>query len=138
MTTNAIVAFGTAEHATLPRMECLVRRVKRRETCRPQTKETKRLVLPENRNRGRRLWSQQDPPCRRCFQRISNVISLVHAAHVKAARKQLRCNWNLEGAKGIQLHRKKKEGVKRDGKRNSDSYQFPRTEMLSMCKKNSM
>jgi hypothetical protein len=43
-----------------------------------QTKETKRLVLPENRNRAKPIMGpKQEQPCKRCFQGALNCYSII-------------------------------------------------------------
>jgi hypothetical protein len=80
--------------------------------CRAQTKETKRLVLPKNRGRSKPITgAKQDPPSRRCFQ-VGNNCHLAGSAgsqceHCK--RHNIRCNWNLDGAKKSRALQKRQE-----------------------------
>ena len=52
------------------------------QACRPQSKTTRRLVLPENRHRKKQIGRiQQDQPCRRCFQISRTVFSSTLMIH---------------------------------------------------------
>lgn len=69
---------------------------------RPQSRETKRLVLPKNRYRQKQLGKiQQEQPCRRCFQTNCNcfLISPKDSKCEGCRKANLRCNWSLERAR---------------------------------------
>lgn len=85
--------------------------------CGPQSKNTKNLVLPENRNRKAEIrGSLQDPPCRKCFQ-------VVHRCYLngpagskceRCARLDVVCNWNLDGAKKSAARQRRQEASKQN------------------------
>ncbi|KAF2175900.1 hypothetical protein K469DRAFT_683368 [Zopfia rhizophila CBS 207.26] len=86
-----------------------------KKVCRPQSKETKRLVLPENRNRRKEIGgSLQDPPCRRCLQtnRSCNLVGPTGSPCEGCKKANLRCNWNLDGAKKSMARQRKREAEK--------------------------
>ncbi|KFZ24291.1 hypothetical protein V502_01231 [Pseudogymnoascus sp. VKM F-4520 (FW-2644)] len=69
--------------------------------CRPQTKQTKKLVLPKNRSWKKQITGlEQDPPCRKCF--IFSVPCLLGDpadSQCKRCQKLNRpCVWDLKGA----------------------------------------
>ena len=83
--------------------------------CRTQSRETKRLVLPENRHRVKEIkyGSLQDPPCRLCFQ-LGNAcyLSGSSGSRCEGCKKLNRlCKWNLEGAKAdtARVNRKRRD-----------------------------
>lgn len=80
-----------------------------------QSKETRRLVLPENRHRRKKIGgSQQNPPCRLCFQRNKrcHLVGPTGSPCEGCKNNHLRCNWNLEGAKRSTNRTMKSEALK--------------------------
>lgn len=74
---------------------------KTRGTCRPQTRNTKKLILPENRHKVKSIAPlRQDPPCRNCFRTgcICRLIDHADAQCEKCRMYRIRCDWNIEGA----------------------------------------
>jgi hypothetical protein len=92
---------------------------KTRYRCGPQSKETKRLVLPENRNKKKAITGAiQDPPCRLCFQRFHPCYLIGSRDNKcepckKLKKNKLRCNWDLEGAKRSNAIIKAKEDARK-------------------------
>jgi len=83
--------------------------------CIPQTEKTKRLVLPENRYKRREIGgSQQDPPCRLCFQTNKRCVLVgpVGSPCEGCKNSKLRCNWNLEKAKRSTIKKTRQEAEK--------------------------
>lgn len=87
----------------------------RRERCRTQTAQTKKLVLPENRTQKKQIvGSEQNPPCRKCF-----IFGLpcfladpVRRHCDRCKRLDQDCVWNLEGAKQRQYNEIRKAARK--------------------------
>lgn len=69
--------------------------------CRLQSKRTKRLVLPENRDKKKKVRSgvPQDPSCRTCFLRNSSCRREGPAGTTctNCQAMNVRCNWDLTG-----------------------------------------
>jgi hypothetical protein len=60
--------FGQKCDLTMKGMPCTMCAEGGRGVCRPQTKQTKKLVLPKNRSWKKQITGlEQDPPCRKCF-----------------------------------------------------------------------
>ena len=73
-----------------------------RAVCKPQTTETKRLVLPENRDRAKpSLGPESAQPCRQGFQGGFRcyLISAAGSRCERCKKNKRRCNWDLDGAK---------------------------------------
>jgi hypothetical protein len=82
----------------VPCVPCKTKRLK----CRPQTRETKRLVLPQNRSISRPITgAKQEPPCRKCFQGVWNCYLVGPAGSTceRCRRHNLACSWDLKGAR---------------------------------------
>ena len=83
--------------------------------CILQTEKTKRLVLPENRHKRRKIGgSQQDTPCRLCFQTNKRCILVgpIGLPCEGCKNNNRRCNWNLEGAKRATVKKMESEAKK--------------------------
>jgi len=106
---------------------------KHRNACKPQSKNTKRLVLPENRNRRPEIrGALQDPPCRKCFQ-LGHKCYLAGSECERCKKLKIRCNWNLDGAKKSNAEQRRKE-IKNRNRR--DKYGFtpvPRDQKCYRC-----
>ena len=80
-----------------------------RTTCKSQTRNTKRLVLPQNRGRAIPISGPEPAqPCRKCFQGGYRC-HLVDASSPQCEhcmKVKTRCNWNLDGAKGYGVRMK--------------------------------
>ncbi|KGO69328.1 Integrase, catalytic core [Penicillium italicum] len=87
------------------------------QACKPQSKETKKLILPENRHKRKEIGKvQQNQPCRRCFQ-TNRTCYLIDSSnlHCEACQKaKLNCNWNLDGAKKSTAQQKRRQAEKEE------------------------
>ena len=107
-----------------------------KKACRPQSVKTKRLVLPENRNRRKEIGgSLQDPSCRRCFQttRSCYLVGQTGSQCEACKKANLRCNWNLEKAKQSLAQRKRREAVKQARYQKLGFVPVPRDEKCYRC-----
>lgn len=111
----------------------------KRHRCGPQSKETKRLILPENRNKKKAITGAiQDPPCRLCFQRF-HPCYLVGSRDNKCEpckklkNNTLRCNWDLEGAKRSNAMTKAKEDAKKRTKERFGFSPVPQDRKCDRC-----
>ena len=106
------------------------------QACRSQSRETKRLVLPENRYRQRRIGRvQQDQPCRRCFQTSRNCfLADPSASQCEGCHKATRqCNWNLDGAKQSTAKRERR-GAERQARHEQLGFvPVPRAQKCYRC-----
>jgi hypothetical protein len=85
--------------------------VRTKSTCAPQSRKTRRLVLPENRSKSKPIpYPISDPPCRVCFQtdRPCHLEPGTEQCN-RCKTKNVRCNWNLEGAKNSNSQQGSKE-----------------------------
>ena len=107
--------------------------------CETQSKETKRLILPENRNSKKAIAGViQDPPCRLCFQRSykCHIIGSRDANKCELCKQlNLRCNWDLEGAKTSSFILNKKENSKKKRKEKYGFTPVPQDEKCDRCAK---
>ena len=88
--------------------------VRKKSTCMPQSRKTRRLVLPENRNRSKPIsYPRSDPPCRVCFQ-ADRPCRLEPGGERcnRCKTKNVRCNWNLNGAKNSNSQQRSKDAKK--------------------------
>ena len=107
--------------------------------CAPQSKETKRLILPENRNKKKGITGAiQDPPCRLCFQRFHPCYLIGSRDNKcepckKLKNNTLRCNWDLEGAKRSNAMTKAKEDAKKRTKERFGFSPVPQDKKCDRC-----
>ena len=107
-----------------------------RQVCRPQSEETKRLVLPENRDRRKEIGgSIQDQPCRKCFQRGTKCYLLgPNGSQCEGCKKKnIRCNWILDGAKKSMAQQDKREAKKQARQEEIGFVPVPRDQKCQRC-----
>lgn len=116
-------------------MPCSICR-KDNQGCRSQSKETKRLILPENRHRRKEIGRvQQDQPCRRCFQ-TNRTCFLIDPSNPKCEACQkanLNCNWNLDGVKRSTARQKKRQAEKEERHKKLGFVPVPRDQKCYRC-----
>jgi hypothetical protein len=112
-----------------------------KKACRPQSKETKRLVLPENRNRLKEIGgSLQDPPCRRCLQtsRSCYLVGPTGSQCEGCKKANRRCSWSLDGAKKSMARQKRREAEKQAKHEKLGFVPVPRDQKCYRCAKRRM
>ena len=94
----------------MPCLTCVHRKTK----CAPQSKETKRLVLPENRTKSKPIAHPKlYRPCRLCFQTDRSCYLGPGDVQCERCKSENRkCNGNLEGAKKSNVQQKEKDAKK--------------------------
>ena len=106
------------------------------QACRPQSKETKKLILPMNRHKRKEIGRvQQDQPCRRCFQ-TNRTCFLVDPSNPQCEgcqKAKLNCNWNLDGAKQSTARQKRRQAEKEARYKNLGFVPVPRDQKCHRC-----
>jgi hypothetical protein len=109
---------------------------KENQACRPQSRETKRLILPENRHKRKEIGRvQQDQPCRRCFQ-TNRTCFLLDSSNPKCEgcqKSKLNCNWNLDGAKQSTARQRRRQAEKEAKHRILGFAPVPRDQKCYRC-----
>ena len=79
--------------------------------CVPQTEETKRLILPENRDKPRPIaYPKLERPCRLCFQTDRSChLAPGDIQCERCKSKNRKCRWDLDGARNSNARQKQKD-----------------------------
>lgn len=123
---------------TIKGMPCTTCAEGGRGACLPQTKQTKKLVLPENRNWKKQITGvEQDPPCRKCF-RHSLPCFLAHPTDSQCNRCQKLnrpCIWDLKGVEKSKYNEDRKAERQKASQERLGFIAVPRGQKCYRCAK---
>lgn len=108
----------------------------KREVCQSQTSQTKRLVLPKNRHRKKEISGlRQDPPCKRCFERVlpCYLADGANKTCVRCTKLERACVWEPGESKRQKLLEEQKTARKRASQKRLGFVAVPREQKCYRC-----